>query len=196
MAKKFYAVRCGTTPGIYETWDECKRQIQGVSGAIYKSFPTLAEAKSYMEAGKTEDVPPETEAAAYVDGSYDDASKTFSYGMVFFYKGEELHFSQKCDKSDLVSMRNVAGEIEGAKAAMRYCLEKNIKSITIYHDYEGIARWCTGEWAAKKEGTKAYADFYKEAAKEIKVRFVKVKGHSGDEYNELADRLAKAALGI
>ncbi len=26
--------------------------------------------------------------------------------------------------------------------------------------------------------------------------FVKVKGHSGDKYNDLADRLAKDALGI
>ncbi len=196
MAKKFYAVRKGNTPGIYESWDECRVQIAGVSGAIYKSFPTRAEAESYMGAGKAEEELVETEAIAYVDGSYDDSAKTFSYGIVFFHKGEEIHFSKKCEGSDLVSMRNVAGEIEGAKAAMQYCLDKNIASITIYHDYEGIARWCTGEWAAKKEGTIAYAAFYKEASKRLKVQFVKVKGHSGDEYNELADRLAKAALGI
>ena len=34
------------------------------------------------------------------------------------------------------------------------------------------------------------------AAKHIRFRFVKVKGHSGDKYNDLADRLAKDALGI
>ena len=140
MAKKFYAVRKGNTPGIYESWDECKAQIAGVSGAIYKSFPTRAEAESYMGAGKAEEELVETEAVAYVDGSYDDSTKTFSYGIVFFHKGEEIHFSKKCEGSDLVSMRNVAGEIEGAKAAMQYCLDKNIASITIYHDYEGIAR--------------------------------------------------------
>ena len=28
------------------------------------------------------------------------------------------------------------------------------------------------------------------------VTFVKVKGHSGDKYNDLADKLAKEALGI
>ncbi len=37
--KKFYVVWKGMNPGIYESWDECKRQIQGFEGAVYKSFP-------------------------------------------------------------------------------------------------------------------------------------------------------------
>ena len=69
-------------------------------------------------------------------------------------------------------------------------------SVTIYHDYEGVAKWATGEWKAKKPGTNAYREFCAAAAKHIRFRFVKVKGHSGDKYNDLADRLAKDALGI
>ena len=30
----------------------------------------------------------------------------------------------------------------------------------------------------------------------MQIRFVKVKGHSGDTYNDMADRLAKEALGM
>lgn len=47
MAKKdkFYVVWNGVTPGIYLTWNECKAQINGFKGAIYKSFDTLAAAK-------------------------------------------------------------------------------------------------------------------------------------------------------
>lgn len=49
MAKsKFYAVRKGRHTGIFYTWDECKDQIQGFSGAVYKSFPTEEEAQAYM----------------------------------------------------------------------------------------------------------------------------------------------------
>lgn len=48
MANKFYAVKKGKTPGIYETWDECKANVDGYSGALYKSFKTLGEAKVYM----------------------------------------------------------------------------------------------------------------------------------------------------
>lgn len=31
--------------GIYPTWDECRRKVEGVSGALYKSFPTRRDAE-------------------------------------------------------------------------------------------------------------------------------------------------------
>ena len=45
MKRKFYVVWAGHHPGVYETWMECKHQIDGFNGAVYKSFPTkeLAE---------------------------------------------------------------------------------------------------------------------------------------------------------
>lgn len=46
--KKYYAVQIGRIPGIYGTWDECKAQIDGVSGAKYKSFSALEEAERFM----------------------------------------------------------------------------------------------------------------------------------------------------
>ena len=93
-------------------------------------------------------------------------------------------------------MRNVAGEIKGAEAAMRYAIEHEIPRIAIYHDYEGIAKWPLGLWKTNKEGTRAYKAFYEEAREKIDIRFVKVTGHSGDTYNEMADRLAREALGL
>lgn len=45
---KYYAVKVGKTPGIYSTWAECKIQVEGVSGAIYKSFSTLKDAEQFM----------------------------------------------------------------------------------------------------------------------------------------------------
>ena len=33
-APKFYAVKAGKVPGVYTTWDEAKRQTDGVSGSI------------------------------------------------------------------------------------------------------------------------------------------------------------------
>ena len=32
---KIYAVRKGKIPGLYNTWDECKAQVDGFSGAEY-----------------------------------------------------------------------------------------------------------------------------------------------------------------
>ena len=49
--KKFYAVRQGRKTGMFLTWDECKKQVMGYPGAIYKSFGTEAEAKEYLGIG-------------------------------------------------------------------------------------------------------------------------------------------------
>ena len=46
--KKFYAVKQGRKTGIFLTWDDCKKQVMGYPGAIYKSFGTEAEAKEYL----------------------------------------------------------------------------------------------------------------------------------------------------
>ncbi|MBA4745165.1 MAG: viroplasmin family protein [Muricauda sp.] len=43
--KKFYVVWKGKHPGIFESWADCKAQIDGVKGAQYKSFTTFEEAK-------------------------------------------------------------------------------------------------------------------------------------------------------
>ncbi len=42
---KFYVVWEGRKPGVYSSWDECKKQIDGIAGAKYKSFESkdLAE---------------------------------------------------------------------------------------------------------------------------------------------------------
>ncbi len=48
MANKFYAVKVGKTPGIYNTWEECKANVDGFPGALYKSFKTLQEANEYL----------------------------------------------------------------------------------------------------------------------------------------------------
>lgn len=46
MAKKFYVVWQGRTPGIYTDWASCKQQVDKFAGAKYKSFPTQAEAQA------------------------------------------------------------------------------------------------------------------------------------------------------
>jgi len=213
MAGKFYAVKKGSVTGVFETWEECRASVAGYPGAVYKSFKTKEEAEAFLHEGMpgtfqgpaTEEnesslekpVSKETDCVKiYVDGSYHTGTEEFSYGMVVLKDGREETFCEKFADPELSSMHNVAGEIFGARAAMQYALDNNIDEIAIYHDYEGIARWCLGDWKTNKEGTKAYKAFYDEASKQVKVHFVKVTGHSNDKYNDMADELAKEALGL
>lgn len=135
-------------------------------------------------------------AVAYVDGSFNVETGVFGYGVVMFFNNEESHFSDSFDDEEMASMRNVAGEIYGSMAAMEFAIKNKAKKLTIYHDYMGISKWCLGEWKTNKKGTIAYKRFYDAAKKKINISFEKVKGHSGDKYNDLADKLAKKACGI
>ena len=202
MAKKYYAVKAGRTPGIYESWDDCKRQVMGFTSAVYKSFKTIAEAEAFMAAASNiregDAAEDENIMKIYVDGSFDKRTGRFSYGLVIppFGGREEYRDCKAFDDPALAEMRNVAGEINGSMAAMRYCIENGITDVLIYYDYEGIAKWALHEWKANKEGTKAYAAYYDSVKDRLNVRFCKVRGHSGDKYNDIADALAKQALGL
>lgn len=195
MAGKYYVVRNGRKNGIYRTWDECKAQVDGFSGAVYKSFKTEKEAQEFYSGGTQADSKSSSNIVkAYVDGSF--YGGRYAYGVVVLRDGREICFSGEDNDKELAGMHNVAGEIEGAKAAMQYAVKEGLEEIIIYHDYEGIAKWCLSEWKTNKEGTKAYKAYYDSIKSQINIKFVKVKGHSGDKYNDMADRLAKSALGL
>lgn len=214
MAKKnFYAVRKGKTPGIYLTWEDCRSQISGFSGAEYKGFESLEEAGAFLQQSGGGETPAgrafpqqgapqghrgvmaagKGDAVAYVDGSYNVKSGEYGCGVVFFYEGERTEISQKGEDEELASMRNVAGEILGAELAMREAFRRGVGKLTIFHDYQGIASWCLGEWRTNKEGTIAYKQYYDSLQGQIEISFQKVKGHSGDVWNDRADELARAA---
>lgn len=199
MAKKnYYVVKKGKTPGIYRTWEECRAQVEGYPGAVYKGFATEAEACAYagIEYSEQSALPvlADREALAYVDGSFNVETGEYSCGVVFFYEGEEKHLCQKGTEEKMAEMRNVAGEIMGARLAMEEAVQRGALKLTIVHDYQGIASWCTGEWKANKEGTRAYKAYFDSLQGKLAIQFQKVKGHSGDIYNDLADELAKSVI--
>ena len=172
MGKKVYAVRNGRKTGVFDTWAECQRQTTGFSGAEFKSFTTREGAEAYLAGEDGEDVFTVSQGTEALVGD----------GTMTAYVDAQMH--------------NVAGEIKGAEAAMRFAVANQIKRLVIYHDYEGIAKWCNGAWKANKEGTKAYQAYYKSIRSMLDIEFVKVKGHSNDHYNDMADALAKQALGL
>lgn len=234
MAKKnYYAVRRGKTPGIYRTWEECRAQVEGFSGALYQGFATEEEAAVFIggevrepnAGGKAEVKGSESEldagtgkceinrdsteveertlpvpdllpgqAIAYVDGSYNVNTGAYSAGVVFFYEGEQHNFCRKGEDEEMAQMRNVAGEILGACAAMEEAANRGVRELILVHDYQGISSWCTGEWKTNKEGTKAYKAYFDSLQDRLVIQFRKVKGHSGDAYNDLADELARCVI--
>lgn len=270
----FYAVRIGRCPGVYLNWADCKAQVDGFSGAVYKKFPTLKEAQAFVQnaeppaadtsAPKTNqasdarrlqpqrDITKNNPAApisqnpnigisaaqssqpaftdfsqspddaahftpakelsdadraelsdipsgactAYVDGSFHPQMQVFGYGALLLTKDGVYSFQGNGSDPELASMRNVSGEIHGSMRAVTEAMRMGASSVTIYYDYMGIECWARGTWKANKEGTKAYRDFMQKNSAFIQIRFRKVKAHTGVRFNELADRLAKQAVGL
>lgn len=207
-AAKYYAVRIGRTPGIYRSWDECKTMVDGYAGAIYKSFKLENDAIAFMKGinntKKTNTNTKSKEKAsidlpinyAFVDGSFNASTGVYGYGGFLIHNGKKEILQGFGKKPDMASMRNVAGEIYGSIAAVNEALRLGLTEITIYYDYNGIEMWATGQWARNKSGTIAYYDYMQQMKDLINIHFVKVKGHSGVDGNEEADKLAKKAVGI
>lgn len=206
MAKKYYAIAKGKSgiPKIVETWTECQKEVIGCKGAKYKSFASKEEAEKFISihenGGSFEEVKGNEEVKddliyIYVDGSFMVSKENYSYGFLVVKNDEILYEDNGVgyDK-EAIALRNVSGEVEGAMKAIEYAIENGYKDIFLCYDYQGIESWALGTWKRNNRITQNYNEFMQEKFKLIKVRFKKIKGHSGNKFNDRADILAKKAL--
>lgn len=197
MSSKYYAIKKGRKPGVYRTWAEAQTHIKGFSGAQFKSFLTEKEAKDFINPPtlKVVDWTATDSIEAYVDGSFARKKKQYSYGVVMLKEGKVLDTFYRAGSDErYVESFQIAGEVIGALEAIRWAKARHYKSILIHYDYLGIEQWATGMWKANKLVSKDYIQEFNVLAKDITIRFKKEKAHTGIEFNELADQLAKRAL--
>lgn len=201
MAAKIYAVKVGRQPGLYRTWSECDAQVGGFTGAVYKGFKSEAEAlvwlgRSLLDSSEQVDeaTPTPDEAARtaiYTDGAARDGRYAWAYVII---KDEVvLHEASGLGTSAVAAdAANVAGELSAVMRAVTYARKQGLLPATIYHDMEGISRWVLGDWKARTPVTEQYVQYMQDFKQEL--QFVHVRAHTGIQWNEQCDRLAKAAL--
>lgn len=133
---------------------------------------------------------------AFIDGSYNPKTKVYGCGGFLIDQYGKKHIIQaKGFDPRMAHMRNVAGEILGARMAIRKALDLRMEKLYLFHDYEGVAKWPNGAWKCTRSATKKYSEFVQRARNEgLSIHFRHVKGHSGSAGNEEADRLAKIAV--
>ncbi|MGM0197380.1 ribonuclease H1 domain-containing protein [Enterococcus sp. AZ180] len=210
-AKKYYGVKVGSVPGVYETWAECQSQTKGFSGAKFQAFANKEDAQAWVDSdekvfinnkesslgnGEIEIAHPH----AFVDGSYNPKTSTYGWGgFIQLSEKEEdkILIQGSGDDHYWAQTRNVAGEIKGSWAAIEKAKELGLVKITVYHDYLGVGFWPDGTYKAKMPGAIAYAKAVNDIrADGLEIEFVKVTAHDNIPGNELADKLAKESVGI
>lgn len=128
---------------------------------------------------------------AYVDGSYNAHTGVYGSGLIMT-DGINIILKKSAVGEGKSEIRNVAGEIDAAMMAVKEAERLGLEELEIYYDYAGIEYWVTGKYKSKNEYTQDYADFMKRD-RPLKLHFTHVKAHSGDKFNEMADKLASGA---
>ncbi len=138
-------------------------------------------------------------AKCYVDGSFSDPDIIKWAYMV--YNENDILLAQNSGvlskDPELLSGRQIAGELEGAKQAILWCKNNNYKA-SVRHDYIGIYCWVKDlfsdepSWRTNKNYTRQYKQFVIDNREYIE-EYIKVKSHSTDSRNNLVDSLAKKA---
>jgi ribonuclease HI len=208
---KWYAVRVGRVPGIYTTWDECQKQTNGFSGAIFKSFPTRSEAEAFL--GTSSVVAPSVVAPSVVAPSvvapsvvapsinpgiiYADGScQNGKAGYAFLYNSWVVF-------GPITPATNNRGELAACVRALQMV---SVRPITIKTDskyvIETVTNWLPGwirkygsypeNWRTSSGGLPLNLDLlvilYNLSSG---VNYQHVYGHTGDPGNELVDSYAK-----
>jgi ribonuclease HI len=128
---------------------------------------------------------------AYVDGSY--LMGKVGYGAILL-DGDTVVAEFSGDVTHDTDSRQVTGELVATMQVLQYCQDNGIAQVEIVYDYAGIAAWAKGSWKTNKPLTQRYAAFVR--ACPVKVKWTKVKSHSGDTWNDRADELAKQGTGV
>ena len=129
----------------------------------------------------------------YVDGTF--MNGMYGGGYVVF-NGNDIIY-QDCgigqNIPELISQRNIAGEMTAAMRAAKWVKSKNEKAI-IWHDYTGLGHWARKEWKRNNKYTQMYADYMYPLIQDGTIEMKWVKGHSKKLGNDIADRLAKQSV--
>lgn len=161
--KKFYVVWNGVSPGVYDDWKDCKRQIDGYEGALYKSFASREEAEvafaasawGYIGKNAEKSTPKKTFSSDIiwdsiaVDAACSGNPGLMEYRGVYVKTGEEIFHQGPFPQGT-----NNIGEFLALVHGMAFLKQKN-HALPIYSDSVNAIKWINGgKCKTKLERTK------------------------------------------
>ena len=118
----------------------------------------------------------------YTDGSCSPNPGKGGWGVIALFPDCEIHLNGT-DNQTTNNLMELTAVIEGLKYF------NHEKEFLIYSDSLYVINCANGLW--KRTKNKELWEEYDTVSANKKITFVWVKGHNGDHYNELVDKLAK-----
>lgn len=193
---RFYAVKRGRKKGIYISWNECKRQVEGYSRPIYKGFETIEEAEAFFDSsqignGFASDV---DFATAYTGGCFSTEKGIYSFGCVLISPDGKVNYHSGFDNDpEFLSSKKVAGELMSVKESIAWAYKNEFKNLLVIHALEGVSTWANGLWSANTHVSRNYVDFVSRFREDIDIRFCCINEHDIDQNHGIAELLAQSA---
>ncbi|MBP7509628.1 MAG: reverse transcriptase-like protein [Prolixibacteraceae bacterium] len=136
-------------------------------------------------------------AIVYTDGAFFDVHNVGVYAFVVLAGNEDVIYSDsnfvpsKYNKS-----RQIGAELLAVIKAIEYCVKNKVNLIELYTDFIGLQNWLTGKWKIKAEVVSLMVSQISKLTKDnnIKLSIHHVDAHSGDKWNEVADKMCLATL--
>lgn len=200
----YYAVKNGRKNGIYESWLECKEQVAGVKNAKFKGFNSIEEAEAWMKThipnpNRLRPDETKTDYVIFTDGScLKNPAGPGGYAGVLIHTETQVVL-KICGGSP--STTNNRMEMMATIESLKMLGDAD--SATVYTDSKYIQRAFKEHWLRnwKKNGWKTSTgndvlnkDLWlqlDELTQKHYVNFQWVKGHAGNKYNEMCDKMAK-----
>ena len=197
--QKCYAVKHGKMDDvIVSTWGECFSLIDGVPNASYKKFSDKTSAQKWLDGDDSSEN--DGLVLLYTDGSCADNPGPGGWAYVVVDGGEE--FPNSGSESHTTNNRmEMLAFLNGIKFILETFPGRKIKVLTdSKYLLNGVTSWMYS-WAKNnwmREGKKEVlnVDLWKGilnivAPNKDIITFSWVKGHDGNKYNELCDKLAR-----
>ncbi|UQS82211.1 ribonuclease H family protein [Bombilactobacillus folatiphilus] len=216
--KKYYAVKSGRQPGIYQTWADCQRQVTGFSGAQFKSFVTLAQAQAFLESDGTKSTASTsaptpiiqlytdggTRNTGNVHGGHVNATDKAAWAYLIVTPAQRYSDSQGCLGATNNQMELLA-LLQGLKQLINLNLQYEAILVTMDSRYvlnainkHWLQNWQRRGWK-KADGqpvlnVQLWQAFVKLLPTFPRIQFVWTKGHADNAGNVFVDRLLNKTM--
>ena len=213
----YYAVAIGHKTGVYNKWEDCKKNIENFKNPIYRKFDNVDDANSFIlkykdkTITKIDDKYDKDSIYVYTDGAcFNNGSKNAKAGIGIYISDDNINNVSRELEGD--KLTNNIAELTAAIEGINIIKKQDIKNKVIVTDSEYVIKCATtygaklaaNEWKTSKDKTPPNVELVKrlyELTNKYKINFKHIMAHTDNKdihslgnYN--ADKLANESIHV